>query len=237
MSQSILFLCTGNSARSQLAEAVARQKLGSKFDIASAGTRPESVDSRTLEVLANAGYDSSGLNAKHIDQFADRTFDFVITLCEQASAECGSFPNAEQTLAWNLADPKDQPGIALFEQALTEIEQRVQRFCQIHCYQAKDLQTVVRFQKTLGEALRLSCVLMLHQQEELCVSDFVNALQQVQPKISRCLAQLKQQKVVIDRRQGQKIFYRLAPELEQWQRDIIKVLANSHAVSLRPQQC
>lgn len=228
MTQRILFLCTGNSARSQLAEAVALAKLGDQFEVFSAGTRPQDMEPRTLAVLAEAGYPTANLTPKSLDDFGAQPFDFVITLCEEASKECQAFPNATKMLAWNLPDPRPQEGIEPFETALAEIEHRIDLFNQVHGHQAASLEHTIAFHKALGEAMRLRCVLLLSHRKALSVGEMVNALQEIQPKVSRSLGQLKKQGIVKDCRQAQKVYYCLAPTLAPWQRDIIRLLADSH---------
>src|SRR5690606_2804091 len=88
MKKSVLFLCSGNSARSQMAEAVLRQMASDQFEVASAGTQPEGVDPRTLRVLEKAGIDTAGLASKAAAQFSDQHFDYVISLCDKAHQEC-----------------------------------------------------------------------------------------------------------------------------------------------------
>lgn len=80
----------------------------------------------------------------------------------------------------------------------------------------------VKFFKSLADDTRLRCVLLIHQEKELCVCELTEALDTIQPKISRHLAQLRSSGVLLDRRQGQWIFYQIHPELPQWAKDVIE---------------
>lgn len=128
MKKSVLFLCTGNSARSLMAEALLRHLAGDRYDVASAGTRPEGVDPRTLEALARFGVASDQLQSKSVDTFVGQTFDYVITLCDKASQECGTFPGAGQQLHWDFEDPKTRGGLKPFDTTLKEINDRLKMF-------------------------------------------------------------------------------------------------------------
>jgi ArsR family transcriptional regulator, arsenate/arsenite/antimonite-responsive transcriptional repressor / arsenate reductase (thioredoxin) len=124
----VLFLCTGNSARSQLAEALLRNNAGEYFEVASAGTAPEGIDKRTLLVLQKAGISTEGLRSKPITEFRGQHFDYVITLCDKAHKECANFPNAGEVIAWDFADPKPKEGLSPFEITLRELNERIKAF-------------------------------------------------------------------------------------------------------------
>lgn len=128
MKKRVLFLCTGNSARSQMAEALLRHLAGDRFEVYSAGTRPEGVDPRTIEALARFNVDSSGLCSKPVSEFTGQPFDYVITLCDKASQECGTFPGAGQQLHWDFEDPKSRGGLKPFDTTLKEINDRLKMF-------------------------------------------------------------------------------------------------------------
>ncbi len=104
---SILFLCTGNSARSLLAEALANQRFGDRLEACSAGSRPRGAPHRlALATLERNGVDASGLESKSWITVCDRRFDLVITLCADAAAEpCPTFPGAPARAHWGLPDP------------------------------------------------------------------------------------------------------------------------------------
>lgn len=106
----ILFLCTHNSARSQLAEAIARHIGGATLAVQSAGTEPAQVHPLALAVLDDKQIAHSGLVSKHVDSLADHTFDYVITVCDRAREACPTFPGHPQMLHWSFPDPSAVPG-------------------------------------------------------------------------------------------------------------------------------
>ena len=106
----VLFLCTGNSARSQMAEAILEQVGGPDFEVESAGTEPRGVNPITLRVLRDEGIDWSAATSKSVAQFTGRPFDYVITVCDRARQVCPVFPGADQSLHWDLADPAEVEG-------------------------------------------------------------------------------------------------------------------------------
>jgi len=111
MKRSVLFVCTGNSARSQMAEAVLRNQASEYFEVYSAGTLPEPIDQRAIEALERFGIPSEGLQSKGLNQFSGRTFEFVISLCDKAQFDCQQFTQSKEHLAWNFEDPKARSGI------------------------------------------------------------------------------------------------------------------------------
>ena len=106
----VLFLCTGNSARSQLAEALLRERCGARVRVASAGTDPRAVHPLTVEVLAEAGIDASDAVSKRLDRFLDEQWDWVITVCDRAAESCPTFPGAGRRQHWSLPDPAAAAG-------------------------------------------------------------------------------------------------------------------------------
>jgi protein-tyrosine-phosphatase len=108
---SVLFLCTGNSARSQLAEALLRNLSHGRIDVFSAGTAPQAdVHPLTRQVLAERyGIDASALIPKSLEQFLSRRFDVVVTVCDEAAEVCPVFPHAAQQVHWNFEDPVAVP--------------------------------------------------------------------------------------------------------------------------------
>ncbi len=90
----VLFVCTANAARSQLAQALLRHTDSEHFEAFSAGTTPTQVDPRTFEALSHIGVSTEGLRSKSIDEFGGERFDYVITLCDKAAAQCLSLPGA-----------------------------------------------------------------------------------------------------------------------------------------------
>ena len=133
MKRSILFVCTGNSARSQMAEALLRSQASQYFEVNSAGTAPEPIDQRAVEALERFGVSTEGLHSKGLETFADQRFDYVISLCDKAQLECQQVTQGQEYLAWDFEDPKTRPGIKPFDTTLKEIDQRIKMFVLVHC--------------------------------------------------------------------------------------------------------
>lgn len=102
--QRVLILCTGNSARSQMAEGLLRHDAGDRFDVFSAGTRPTQVRPEAITVMQELGIDISGHRSKSVDEFAGHDFDYVVTVCDNAKASCPTFPGTT-TIHWSFDDP------------------------------------------------------------------------------------------------------------------------------------
>ena len=101
----VLFVCTGNSARSIMAEALLRQRGGAAFEVHSAGTEPKGVNPLTLRVLAEAGIDASCARSKSVDEFLGQPFDYVVTVCDQARQACPVFPGGGAVPPLGLRGP------------------------------------------------------------------------------------------------------------------------------------
>ena len=111
MKRRVLILCTGNSCRSQMAEALWRHYGGRDWQADSAGSKPAGfVHPRAIEVMREIGLDLSGARSKHVDEFAGQDFDLVITVCDRARESCPVFPGAKQTLHWPFDDPAEASG-------------------------------------------------------------------------------------------------------------------------------
>jgi thioredoxin type arsenate reductase len=129
----VLFLCTGNSARSQMAEAILEQVGGTAFEVESAGTEPKGVNPFTRRVLRDAGIDWSAATSKSVTQFTGRPFDYVVTVCDRARQACPVFPGADQSLHWDLADPAEVEGsdddkLAAFRATYADLRGRIGGF-------------------------------------------------------------------------------------------------------------
>jgi arsenate reductase len=129
----VLFVCTGNSARSILAEALLTHLAGDRFEAFSAGTHPSGVHPLAERILDEAGIPSAGLRSKSIDEFGGVAFDYVITLCDDARAICPVFPGADQSLHWGYRDPASAEGteaerLEAFRRVFTQIGERVRQF-------------------------------------------------------------------------------------------------------------
>jgi arsenate reductase len=129
----VIFICTGNSARSQMAEAILRHEAGDQFDVVSAGVTPRGVNPRTIAALSRVGIDIRGAESKPVGRFLGQRFDYVITLCDRARLTCPVFPGGSETLHWGLDDPTEVEGTdaeqdAAFDRVLTEVSGRIRRF-------------------------------------------------------------------------------------------------------------
>jgi arsenate reductase len=109
MKQRILFLCTGNSARSQMAEGLLRLIAGDHFESASAGTHPASLNPMTVESMNEIGVDVRHHRSKHLEEFVGQPFDYVITVCDRAKESCPVFPGAVNVRHWSFDDPALAP--------------------------------------------------------------------------------------------------------------------------------
>jgi arsenate reductase len=129
----VIFVCTGNSARSQMAEALLRRHGGDRFDVVSAGVQPRGVHPMTIAALAKVGIDISDARSKSVGEFLGQRFDYVITVCDRARATCPVFPGGSETLHWGLDDPVEVEGSeavrqAAFDRALLEASARINAF-------------------------------------------------------------------------------------------------------------
>lgn len=103
--QKVLIVCTGNSARSQMAEGLLRHEAGDRFEVFSAGTRPSLVRPEAIAVMNEIGLDISHHRSKSVDEFLGRQLDFVITVCSSAKETCPVFPGNAKRLHWPFDDP------------------------------------------------------------------------------------------------------------------------------------
>lgn len=129
----VLFVCTGNSARSQMAEALLRQIGRGAFETFSAGTDPRGVNPLTVRALANVGIDASAARSKSVTEFLGQSFDYVVTVCDRARESCPVFPGGAESLHWGFDDPAEATGteaerLAVFERVLGEISARLRTF-------------------------------------------------------------------------------------------------------------
>ncbi|HZT33015.1 MAG TPA: arsenate reductase ArsC [Bryobacteraceae bacterium] len=129
----VLILCTGNSARSQMAEGLWRQEGGSRFEVFSAGTHPTAVRPEAIAVMQEIGIDISGHRSKSVDEFAGEELDYVVTVCDHARESCPVFPGGAQRLHWSFEDPAAVQGSederkAAFRQIRDQIHQRIRGF-------------------------------------------------------------------------------------------------------------
>ena len=129
----ILVLCTGNSARSQMAEGLLRKSIGDRFDIFSAGTKPSFVRPEAIAVMAEIGTDISGQRSKSVNEFMGRPFRYVITVCDNARESCPVFPAQTERMHWSFEDPAAVEGTpeerrAAFRRIRDQMAQRIAGF-------------------------------------------------------------------------------------------------------------
>jgi arsenate reductase len=132
----VLFVCTGNSARSVMAEALLRQHGGDAFEVYSAGTEPKGINPLTLRVLAEAGIDASWARSKSVDEYLGQSFDYVVTVCDQARQTCPVFPGVHEFLHWGYEDPAAAEGteeerLAVFRKVFILLGERIRQFATV----------------------------------------------------------------------------------------------------------
>lgn len=126
----VLFLCTHNSARSQMAEGLLRHLAGDRFEVMSAGTEATSVRPEAIKAMAERGVDISGQGSKTLERYLGEPFDYVVTVCDDANEACPVFPGAERRLHWSLQDPSRAEGseeehLEVFRKVRDEIQARI----------------------------------------------------------------------------------------------------------------
>jgi len=131
----VLILCTGNSARSQMAEGLLRHDGGARFEVFSAGTHPSQVRPEAIQVMREAGIDISGHRSKSVEEFSGQYFDYVITVCDHAKESCPVFPATTQRLHWSLEDPaavqgSEEQRLAEFRRIRDQLRTHLHRFTQ-----------------------------------------------------------------------------------------------------------
>jgi ArsR family transcriptional regulator, arsenate/arsenite/antimonite-responsive transcriptional repressor / arsenate reductase (thioredoxin) len=122
----VLFLCTGNSSRSQMAEALLRERAAATVHAFSAGSQPKAVHPHAVAAMAEYGIDLTGARPKHLDTFAGQRLDYVITLCDRVREVCPGFPGHPHVVHWSIPDPaRDPDGYPAFQRAGVELGERI----------------------------------------------------------------------------------------------------------------
>jgi len=126
----VLILCTGNSARSQMAEGLLRHDAGDRFEVFSAGTKPTQVRPEAIAVMREFGIEISGHRSKSVDEFAGQRFDYVVTVCDHARDNCPVFHAATTRIHWSFEDPAAVEGsegqrLAAFRRVRDELRDRL----------------------------------------------------------------------------------------------------------------
>jgi len=133
MKPRVLFLCTGNSCRSQMAEGFLRHFAGDRFEVFSGGTDPVGINPRAVEAMHAIGIDISSQRSKHMSEFSKNRFDYVITVCDRAKETCPVFPGAASMLHWSFDDPAavrgtDEERQKVFRRVRDDIMERIHQF-------------------------------------------------------------------------------------------------------------
>ena len=126
----VLFLCTGNSARSQIAEALCERQSGGAVTAASAGSHPKPLHPNAVRVMRERGIDLSGRRSKHLSEVTRRRFDYVISVCDRVREVCPEFPGGPELIHWSIPDPSREPGsdeetLPAFERTAAELHTRI----------------------------------------------------------------------------------------------------------------
>jgi arsenate reductase len=132
----VLFLCTHNSARSQMAEALLRELGKGRFETCSAGTEATRVHPLAIRAMADVGIDIAGARSKHLAEYLGQHFDYVITVCDSANESCPVFPGDPQRIHWSFEDPSAAEGteeerLKVFERVRNEIMMRLRTWMQL----------------------------------------------------------------------------------------------------------
>lgn len=133
MKKRVLILCTGNSARSQMAEGLLRHDAGDRFEVFSAGTKPSPVRPEAIAAMRELGIDISGHRSKSVDEFTGQRFDYVLTVCDNARESCPFFPGGTEPIHRNFEDPaalegSEEQRLALFRRVRDEIRRYLNSF-------------------------------------------------------------------------------------------------------------
>jgi arsenate reductase len=131
----VLFLCTGNSSRSQMAEALLRKYAGDKYDVYSAGLEPKGINPLTQQVMQEIGINLKGHSSKHVSEYMGKFhFGYLITVCSDAEAKCPStFPDISNRLHWSLEDPaafngSDNEKLKKFREVRDQIDKQIKKW-------------------------------------------------------------------------------------------------------------
>jgi arsenate reductase len=129
----VLILCTGNSARSQMAEGLLRHDAGDRFEVDSAGTKPGHVRPEAVAVMKELGIDISGHRSKSVDEFRDHSFDYVLTVCDNAKESCPIYPGHANRLHHSFEDPaavegSEEQRLSAFRVVRDQIRQHLRNF-------------------------------------------------------------------------------------------------------------
>lgn len=125
---SVLFLCTGNSARSPMAAALLRHRTRGRVTTASAGSNPKPLHKYAMRALTAYGIDLSEHHPRHVDEYVNTRFDYVISLCDRVREVCPEFPRHPALIHWSIPNPTDDGRFAVFRQVAAELDERIRFF-------------------------------------------------------------------------------------------------------------
>jgi len=130
MKKKIIFICTGNSCRSQMAEGLMRDAVGENFDVLSAGSNPSKVHPAAIKVMNEWGIDIQNQKSKNVNNYLEKNIEIVVTVCEKANQVCPSFPNGRTRIHWNIKDPfhswnSDELDLAPYRITRNEIKKKI----------------------------------------------------------------------------------------------------------------
>ncbi len=217
----VIFLCTDNSARSIMAEALLKHHGKGQYEVFSAGIKPHTINPKTLDAIIHFGLNTNNLKSKHIDQYTNEHFDYVITLCDKAAKAFTSHLSATHWIAWDLQAPNTRIDNNPFVKTLQDLNERIKMFLFTQEKQPAQL-TPIQFYKALADDIRLKTLLIIAIEQEACVCELMTALdQESQPKVSRHLAQLKKVGILSVRKHQQWVFYSLNHTLPEWMQQTI----------------
>jgi len=129
----VVFLCTGNSARSQMAEGLMRYLKGNEFEVFSAGSKPKGIHPLAIEVMKEIGIDISAQRSKHLDEYLNKNFDCITTLCDHAAKACPVFPGSGERIHQGFSDPAAVEGsrkekLEMFRRVRNELKEFILSF-------------------------------------------------------------------------------------------------------------
>lgn len=129
----VLFLCTGNSARSQMAEGLLRHLAGERFEVFSAGIKPTAVNPLAIKAMDEIGIDIAEQRSKSVSEFIAQEFNYIITVCDNARQTCPIFPGKHQKISWDLEDPVlvegiEEEKIMMFRKIRNRIKENILKF-------------------------------------------------------------------------------------------------------------
>lgn len=131
----VLILCTGNSARSQVAEGLLRHDAGDRFEVVSAGVEPTQLRPLAIKAMNEIGIDISSHRSKSVDEFNGQNFDYVITVCDNANQQCPLFPGTTKRIHWSIEDPaaavgNEEEQLKVFQRVRDELREKLREFAQ-----------------------------------------------------------------------------------------------------------